>query len=180
MSALFTKLHDVPLLQTHRALFQPLSTTLLVFSLSFSKPIKPNGLPQSLVTYQGGHIIKRECISSSFSICQVTRAPWIMMKHLLTFLFLPPPCWHFFFSGLDLVHKITTAVSLYVQLFCCAQKTLFTCIHPVSLVLTIFLPPPLQNPCMIWGRDVVQKLNLGFGMPQFHILSTLFSCVSLY
>lgn len=71
-------------------------------------------------------------------------------------------------------------MSLYVQLFCCAQKTLFIRIHPASLVLTVFLPPPLQNSCVIWGRGVIQKLNLGFGMPQFHILSTLFSCLSLY
>lgn len=136
----------------------------LCFLSYFLNPLSQMACPRVGSLYQDGHIIKKKIhlfffqhltsdngsLNSDETFANFS-LPFSSILGLL------------FFSGVGLVHKITTAVSLYVQLFCCAQKTLFTCIRPASLALTIFLPPPLtiflppplQNPCVIWGRGVI-------------------------
>lgn len=135
----------------------------LCFLSYLLNPSSQMACPRVGSLYQDGHIIKKNSslllsasVSDNGSLnTDETFANFSL--HFSSILVL------LFFSGIGLVHKITTAVSLYVQLFCCAQKTLFTCIRPASLALTIFLPPPLtislppplQNPCVIWGRGVI-------------------------
>ena len=42
----------------------------------------------------------------------------------------------------SLVHAVAAPVNLHVKLSGCAQKTLLPCSQPLSLVLTLLLPPP--------------------------------------
>ena len=66
-----------------------------------------------------------------------------------------------------LVWAIPSVVSSYVQLFCCAQKTQFTCSHLTLLALIVILPPILQNHCVICGRNMTWTSHLGLGIPEF-------------
>lgn len=64
------------------------------------------------------------------------------------------PCWGFMWLKLGLVHVVSMAVTSYVQLPCCAPRTLCPCIHLLPLALRFFLSPLPQWPLSL-GRKAI-------------------------
>lgn len=97
-----------------------------IFSLSVFQPINPNlycpNSTRCVDCLEFGHpavevIYIKRLHGSSSSSCQVTRSPWLVMKLVPNFFFLPPPCWHFIF--LAQVSFIPSQV-LWVHIYNCS------------------------------------------------------------
>lgn len=63
------------------------------------------------------------------------------------------PCWCFMWLKLGLVHVVSMAVSSYMQLPCCAPRTLFPCIHLLPLALRLFCHLFLSGPWALGGKE---------------------------
>lgn len=73
----------------------------------------------------------------------------------------------------------TVTVNSYVYPLCCACKKLFPWTHPLSLALTIFLPPRLYSSMSLEGKRVLKASHLGLSVLKSLTLGVLSTCGSL-